>query len=166
LVVVLMLAGQAWALDVEMSRRTLTGLAGFHVVVEDYHVGMQKYDKALQLGGLTKTQIQERVEKQLRAAGIRIVSGKAWLDTPGRPILYVNVNMHETDRYNFAYGTEVSVQQIVTLNANPATQTMASTWSLRITGSDDVGNLKLVAESIRDLVGRFIQAYREANAKR
>jgi len=58
------------------------------------------------------------------------------------------------------------VEQIVTLNANPATQTMASTWSLQMTGGDDVGNLDLVADSIRVLVDRFIAAYREANAKR
>lgn len=162
----LFFATSVQAVDSDLSRKTLTGLRSFYVVVEDFHEGMGPYEQPLRNAGLAKQQIRERVEKQLRDAGIRVVSNQEWMGTPGRPILYINVNMHEKERYAFAYNSGISVEQLVRLDTNPSVKTVASTWSLSITGNVDIGSLNIVKESIRILVDRFIRAYREAGAKR
>jgi hypothetical protein len=152
-------AAPARAVDSELTRKTLAGLKGFLVVVEDVHRELGQYDQALRKAGLTKAQVQGSVEQRLRAAGLRVVSNQEWLNTPGRPILYVNVNLHETDRYAFAYNTGISVEQLVRLDLNPAVKTVASTWSLSMTGNANIGNLDIVAQSVRILLDRFLQAH-------
>jgi len=159
-------AAAARAVDSDLSRQTLAGLRGVHVVVEDFQQGMASYGQALRSAGLAKDQLQRSVEERLRAAGLRVVSGQAWMGTPGRPILYININLHETDRYAFAYNTGISVEQLVRLDTNPAVKTVASTWSLNMTGNVNVGNLSIVRESIRILLDRFIQAHGIANARK
>ncbi len=159
----MMQARPAHAVDSELSRQTLAGLKGFLVVVEDMHPKLSPYDQAIRKAGLTKAQIQQSVEKRLRAAGIRVVSGQAWMNTPGRPILYVNINLHEKERYVFAYNTTISVEQLVRLDAKPSVKTLASTWSLNMTGNVNVGNLQNVAESILILLDRFVQAHAANN---
>lgn len=156
----------AGAVDSELTRKTLVGLKGVAVVVENMPAEMGKYEPSFDKAGLTAPQIKQTVETRVRAAGIPVVSGQAWIDTPGRPILYIRFNAHETARYQFAYNTHVGLKQLVHLEANPALKTLAATWSMDMTGKSDLGRLNLVSESIRFLVDRFIGAYKEANAKR
>ncbi len=164
--VLVLLTVPAGAVDSELTRKTLVGLKGVAVVVENMPAEMGKYEPSFDKAGLTAPQIKQTVEARVRAAGIPVVSGQAWLDTPGRPILYIRINAHETARYQFAYSTHVGLKQLVHLEANPALKTLAATWSMDMTGKSDLGRLKLVSESIRFLVDRFIGAYKEANAKR
>jgi hypothetical protein len=155
-------AGQVWAEDTDVSRATLAGLQGVSVIVEELQPNVQKYAAKF---GLTKAQVSLDVEKRLREAGIRVASGSDWLSLPGRPVLYININTHETEKYWFAYDVRVQLRQIATLDANPQLKTLAATWSLNITGQANIGTLNLIHQAVGTLVGRFVQAYRTVNKR-
>ena len=55
------------AIDSELTRRTMCGLQGVNVMVEEVQPNIQKY---AQKAGLTGDQIQRDVESRLKTAGI------------------------------------------------------------------------------------------------
>jgi len=153
--------GAARAEDSDASRATLAGLQGVAVVVEDLQPSVMKYAAK---SGLSKAQVQQDAEKMLRDAGIRIVAGEDWKKTPGKPLLYININTHETEKYWYAYDIKVELRQLATLDANPQLKTLATTWSINITGQANIGTLNVIRKDAGVMVGRFVQAWK-ANHK-
>jgi len=152
-----------WAIDSELTRRTLTGLPGVCVMVEDLQPNIQKYAKKYEL---TQEQLKRDVEQKLQKSGIIILSKENWLKTPGRPVLYVNINTHEHEKYWYAYDIEVELKQIVYMEANPKVKTLADTWSISMTGIVNIGTLNTIRDSVGILVNRFIDAYLSVNLKK
>ena len=76
------------------------------------------------------------MEAQLKEAGIRVLDRDEWLRTPGRPVVYVNVNTHEYQKYRFAYDVRIELQQLATLEANPG----MGHWRLLVHKYDRVCN--------------------------
>jgi hypothetical protein len=148
--------------DSESSRATLAGLQGVAVVIEDLQPNVQKYATK---SGLTKEQILRDVSQRLSAGGIRMVSGNEWLKMAGQPVLYININTHETEKYWYAYDIKVALRQIATLDANPQMKTSATTWSLNITGQANIGTLQLIRQDTAVIMEKFVQAYRTVNRK-
>lgn len=148
--------------DSESSRATLAGLQGVAVVIEDLQPNVQKYAAK---SGLTKEQILRDVSQRLSTGGIRMVSGNEWLKMPGQPVLYININTHETEKYWYAYDIKVALRQIATLDANPQMKTAATTWSLNITGQANIGTLQLIRQDTAVMMEKFVRAYRTANRK-
>jgi hypothetical protein len=148
--------------DSDMNRATLAGLYAVKVAVEDVQPNIQPYAGK---HGLTAKQIQSDIEKKLAGSGIKIVSGDAWMTVPGRPIFYVNVNTHETEKYWYAYNIKVELRQLVFLESRPAIKTLATTWSLNITGIANIGNLNLIKNDLTVITQRFLTAYRTVNKK-
>ncbi len=148
--------------DSEASRATLAGLQGVSVVVEDVQPNIQKYAARF---GLSGAQIRRDVVQKLQEGGIRVVEGNDWLAIPGRPVLCVSVNTHETEKYWYAYDIKLELRQLAVLEANPRLKTLAGTWSLNITGQANIGSLNLIRQDVGALAGRFVQAYRAANKK-
>ncbi len=148
--------------DSELSRATLAGLQGIHVVVEEVQPNIQKYAAKF---GLSGAQIRQDVVQKLQEGGIRVVEGNEWLAIAGRPVLSVNVNTHETEKYWYAYDIKMEFRQVAVLEANPQMKTLASTWSINITGLANIGNLNLIRQDVGALAGRFVQAYRAVNKK-
>ena len=146
--------------DSEVNRATLAGLQGVHVVVEELQPNVLKYAAKF---GLKKAQIRQDVERWLKEGGIRTVALADWQNIPGRPMLYININTHETQKYWYAYDISVELRQLATLDANPTVKTMATTWSLNVTGIANIGTLQVIREDTGMLVGRFIQAYKSKN---
>jgi len=159
---VALLAGPVWADDSDVSRSTLTGLQGVSVIVEDLQPNVLKYATKF---GLSKAQVQQDAENLLRANGIRILSGDEWMKAPGRPLLYISINTHETEKYWYAYDIKVELRQLATLDANPTVKTLAVTWSLNITGQANIGTLNVIRKDAGVMVGRFVQAWRAGNRK-
>ncbi len=153
--------GPARAEDSDASRATLAGLQGVAVVVEDLQPSVMKYAAK---SGLSKAQVQQDAEKMLRDAGIRIVAGEDWKKTPGKPLLYININTHETEKYWYAYDIKVELRQLATLDANPQLKTLATTWSINITGQANIGTLNVIRKDAGVMVGRFVHAWK-ANHK-
>jgi hypothetical protein len=156
-------AAPGLAEDSEVARQTLKGLPGVYVIVEELQPNLLKYEKSVRDFDLNQSRIQKEIEAKLAAAGIRLLSREEWQKTPGRPVLYVNVNTHESEKYWFAYDIKLELRQVVILEANPAVKTLADTWSINITGITNIGNLKLIGQDLGVLTGRFIQSYRSVN---
>ena len=154
----LFFAVPAFTDDSEASRRTLKGLSGIYVIVEELQPNLLKYEKYTKQFGLNKAGIQRDVEQKLTEAGIRVLSFEEWQKTPGRPVLYVRVNTHESEKYWFSYDIKVGLRQIATLEANPGVKTLADTWSLNITGMTNIGNLKQIQQDLGALLKKFVQA--------
>lgn len=152
----------AGAEDSDVSRSTLAGLQGVSVVVEELQPNVLKYAAKF---GLSKAQVQKDVEKMLRDGGIRIVAGSEWLQTPGKPVMYISINTHETEKYWYAYDIKVELRQLATLDANPQMKTLATTWSLNMTGQANIGTLNVIRHDTGVMVGRFVQAWKAGNRK-
>lgn len=157
------ISSSLFAIDSELTRQTMTGLQGVNVMVEDLQPNMQKYARKF---GLVQEQLKRDVEQKLQKSGITILTQENWLKTLGRPVLYVNINTHEYEKYWYAYDIKVELKQIVYMEANPKVKTLASTWSISMTGIANIGTLNTIRDSLGSLVNRFIDAYLSANTNK
>jgi hypothetical protein len=162
-VLILLPTTRLFADDTPLTRETLTGLPGFHVIVEDMQPNLLRYEKYAKQFDLNRGSIQREVEKRLKEAGIGVLSRDAWLRTPGRPVLYVNVNTHESEKYWFSYNIKIEVRQLAFLEANPAVKTLADTWSLTMTGLTNIGNFRQINDDLKTLTARFVEAFKAQN---
>jgi len=145
----------AFGADADYDSRTIKGLEGVNVIVENIQPNIQRY---AQKAGITKEQIQKDVEAKLKSNGIKVLTRDEWLKTPGRPVLYVNINTHETEKYWYAYNVRLELKQVVSLEANPSIKTLASTWSINMTGMANIGTLGVIKNAVNGLVDRFVTA--------
>ena len=157
-----MTVSSLYAIDSELTRRTLLGLKGVSVAVENPQSNIQKYAQRF---GLTRDQLQKDIEQRFTKAGITVLNQEKWLQTPGRPVLYVIVNTHEYEKYWYAYTIVVDLMQITTLETNPDIKTLASTWSINMAGIANIGTLNTIKGDMNTLVDRFIDAYVLINRK-
>ena len=159
----LCIVSPAAAEDSEPSRQTLTGLQGLYIIIEDFQSNILKYDRYLRRSGLSKGQLKKDVEARLKTAGIRVLSKEEWLNTFGRPILYVNVNTHENEKFWFAYDIKLELRQLVHLDAKPETKILANTWSINMTGLVNIGTFQRIKQSVNIVLDKFVLAYQTAN---
>jgi hypothetical protein len=156
----LVVSANCFAIDSPDTRRTLVGIKNVHVIVEELQPNLQKYAKKQDL---SREQVQRQVENQLKAAGVGVLNREEWLQTPGRPVLYVNVNTHEFEKYRFAYNVSVELRQIVSLESNPAINALAPTWSTNMTGVVNMGTANIISDQVRQLVRSFTVARFSSN---
>jgi hypothetical protein len=153
------LAGGATGVFAEMPERakeTLRGLPGVTVVIEPLQ-------ETAEHDGLTRGQLQTEVERQLQAAGIRVLTQEEWRTTPGSPYLYVNVSALKKNYGLYAYSIEVCLNQLVTLTRNQNIQEFAETWETREVGTVGKDRLATVQESVASHVNIFIRDYFSVN---
>ncbi|MDD5168490.1 MAG: hypothetical protein PHN75_06705 [Syntrophales bacterium] len=160
-----MFAGLIYASDNDVTRKTLSGVQGVYVMVEDMQPDLLKYGAA-QKAGLGREDLKKTVEMRLSRAGIKVLMWEQALKTPGIPFLYVHVNTHEYNKYCYAYDVRVELQQMVSIDANPKIKASAATWSMNITGTVDVGTMNKLKDAVGILVDRFIYVYQVANRSR
>jgi hypothetical protein len=153
------------AIDTDATRKTLSGLQGVYVAVEELQPNLMKYSAA-QRAGLSKEGLKRDIEGRLIKAEIRVLTWDQAVKTPGMPFLYVNVNTHEMEKYWYAYDIRIELQQLVSMEANPKVKTLAGTWSTNMTGMVNIGTMDKLTEAVEVLVGRFVGAFRAANPKR
>jgi hypothetical protein len=150
----------AHSFDAEVSRETLKGLTGFHVLIEELNPNIAKYAN-VQKNNISTQQLKSQVENRLRAAGIRVLSWDEMMKTPERPMLYVSVNTHEYEKFWYAYDIRVEVRQLVTLVSQPGKAISGATWSVNMTGVMNIGQLQTLYDNLGLLLDRFIQAYKK-----
>lgn len=156
------MASSLYAIDSEQTRQTLLGLKSVSVAVENAQPNIQKY---VQRFGLTRDQLQKDIEQRLSKAGIVVLNQEKWLQTSGRPVLYIVVNTHEYEKYWYAYTIIVDLMQIASLEANPDIKTLASTWSINMAGIANIGTLNTIKDNVNTLVDKFIDASLSVNRK-
>ncbi len=159
----LLLPMSVWAEDSVINRQTLAGINGVMIVIEDLQPNIMKYSSK---SGISKEQLQKLTEDKLVKAKIHSLSAADLMKLPGRPILYICLNTHENEKYIFAYGIDLQLRQAVFLEANPKIKTIATTWSLSLTGITDIGNLELISKDLQVLLDRFIAAQAAANSNK
>jgi hypothetical protein len=159
----LMTPSFVFAVDSAATRETLKGLPGVYVIVEEMQPNIQKYAGK---PGLTKEQLQKDIEFRLKERGIKALSRDEWTKTPGKPVLYVSVNTHETEKYQYAYDIKMELQQVVKMEANPKINALAATWSMNMTGMTNIGSLNIIKGDVDVLLERFQQAYWAVNNKK
>jgi hypothetical protein len=160
-VFLLVWCGSAAAFDADISRQSLKGLRGVHVVIEELNANLMKYAKAQKVS-LDKAQIKAAVEKRLQSSGIKVLSLQDMLNTPGKPVFYVSINTHEYEKYWYAYDIRTEVQQMASLESRPGMRMNAATWSLNMTGVVNIGTMNRLQSNLDVLVDRFIAAYKTA----
>ena len=163
IIILLGVSGSGFAIDSDLTRRTLSGVEGVNVVVEELQPNIQRFAEKV---GLQKEQIRTDVETLLRRAGIVVLNYDQWLVTPGRPFLYIAINTHEHEKYWYAYDIKVELRQNIVLEANTQMRTMAPTWSINMTGITNVGKLDMIKNGLTILLGRFVDAWHVGNPKR
>lgn len=163
IIMTILMQGQAKALDSNDTRRTLSCIKGVMVMVEEIQPNIKRYAAK---SGLTKEALQKAIEARLSNSNIKTLNWNEWLTTQGRPFLYLNLNTHEYERYYYSYDIELELKQVVSLEANPEIKTLATTWSIKMTGAANIGKLNTIKENIMALVDRFITAYYTVNPKR
>jgi hypothetical protein len=135
----------------------MQGITGVHVIVEELQPNLQKYARKQEI---SRERLQALVESRLRQSGIRVLAGDEWLATRGRPVLYINVNTHEYEKYQFAYDVSVELQQLASPEAAPSMKVLAATWSTHTTGAVSAGAVRAINERVDELIGVFVNAYR------
>ena len=152
-----LLAGQ----DDEYSRKTLVGLGGVYVLVEE--VG----DSALR-DGLSKQQLRTDVELRLREAGILVLTEEQTLAKESGAYLYVYIHAVNSSKGFYAVHVRVELKQRVKLIRNSSIIAVAPTWSAApITGM--VGSAYLsssMRDKVRDMTDQFINTYLAANPRK
>jgi hypothetical protein len=78
----------------------------------------------------------------------------------------VNVNTHENEKYMLAYDVRLELQQLVSIDSNPRIKTLASTWTINVTGIVNIGTLNIIRDNMFFLVDRFVEAYKSVNARK
>jgi hypothetical protein len=144
--------------DNEFTRKTLVGLRGVFVLVEELKPAVER-------AGVTRVAIQTDAELKLRLAGIRVLSQEESFRSPGAPVLYIETNVL-TGREPWVYNVEVELQQTATLSLNNVV-TSATTWGAGMgTGSVGSNDISVMRDRIKDQVDMFINAYLSANPKK
>jgi hypothetical protein len=162
---VMMFWSNAFAFDTEISQKTLSGLRGFYILVEDLNSNITKYSNAQRVP-LSKEQIKKDVEHRLKGAAIKVLSWDEMLKRPGKPMLYVNINTHEYEKFWYAYDIRIEAQQVVTLEHNPLIKMSACTWSMNMTGVVNIGTMNKIRDNLNILLDRFVAAYTAVNGKK
>jgi hypothetical protein len=151
-------AGQ---LDGPGSRKTLVGLPGFFVAVEDMDTSAARV-------GVTSAVIQTDVEARLHAAGVRLYTADDFKNILEVPQLYVNINelaLHGAQAGLFTYNATTEVRQAIKLSRNPEIVSTSVTWRAPATvgtvGSDNF--YIAVRDVVREEVDLLITAFQAAN---
>jgi len=137
-------------------------MKGVYVLVEELQPNIRSFSSK---PNFSKEQLQGEMESKLKRAGILVLTRDEWLKTPGRPVLYLNANTHQREKYWWAYDIRLEFQQIASLEANPTIKTLVSTWSTNVTGSVNVGTLAIIGNEVRMLTDIFIKAYLSVNSR-
>jgi hypothetical protein len=145
--------------DDELSRKSLRGLPGVLVTVDDL-----EQSTVANCRPPDAVQLRTDVELKLRKAGIAIFSEDQFAKAPGKPGMSVRVVCGASEQE--AYGlVELSVTQEVALTRDQSVHLYLVTWSV----SGGLGKAKLeglertIRDKLGDQVDKFLNAYMAAN---
>ena len=148
----------ASASDSEIDRASLKGLQGVFVLVEDLNPPEEQ-------AGLKTADIQADAERQLKAAGIALLSKAQNIDTPGMPTLYISVSVASSTATDvWPFSIDVNVEQQATLKRNPDTFVpTAVTWHVGSIGAVEKSKIPSVRERVNEQIAKFVNAYTKVN---
>jgi hypothetical protein len=141
------------------SERLLSGLAEVRVTVEHFHPDVERK-------GVLRAKLLSDIEHRLQQAGIHVLTEDEWQETPGKPLLYVSIDVEPLDSFPvYSVLIRLQLRQHSCLTRNLIICGTTITW-------EDVGAMQVMSvarlSSLPDDVGlrvdRFINAYQTDNA--
>jgi hypothetical protein len=157
IVVLMLICGNAYALDDEHSRNSLRGLKGIYVLIEPLREEIVK-------DGLTMDDIRADVEDKLRLAGIPVLSKEESLKEPGRAYLYIQETVSKPVGKVYVYNINVELNQEIYLVRSPGVLCIGATWS---TGGTGIAvTLRYIRDAIKKYIDEFSTAYLSVNPKK
>jgi len=128
------------------------------------YVIIESLDPEIGKGGLTTAQIRTDVELKLRLAGIKVLTEKEWLQTTGRPFLYVDIHAFKFDTSEvYIYHIGIQVYQEVVLIRAPQEEIFSATWKTWVLRKS--GHIEDLRNRTKDGMDVFINTYLSVNPK-
>lgn len=159
------LKADTYSSALEPRQRELVGLKGIQVCVSELNPNEESY-------GLSKRRLQLDVELRLRQNGIKVLSQKKWMTTPGTPTLWIKVS-HQTAVWKDLSKADVSAVHItvelfewVRLERDFQIGCFAAVWSQSLTNAipnEDFADM--VRQGVSLAIDLFINDYLAANPK-
>lgn len=118
---------------------------------------------AVQMDGLSRSDLEVEIAKRLRRSGIRLMGEVEWSRQPGVPYLYVNLITVRSELGFYSYRIEVKFNQEVQPVRNSGITSMATTWETGLLGLIGVRRIGAIKPEILSLVDEFIQDFQSAN---
>ena len=138
--------------DGTLDRATLQGIKSIAVVID-------RVDPLLPKEGVTPEILQERLETKLRGAGITV-------DSAATEFVALQIAAVRAGRGPYAVSYTIGLYQPVVLRRDATVKTVTKTWEVEtILMSDSKSLIHASMESVDDLAGRFVTAYRSVNPK-
>jgi hypothetical protein len=151
-VIILVLLNKPALAQVLWGEKSLHGLKGIDIVVED----IGRFDPA---DGLSGKLVREDVERKLKSAGIKILSEAA-----GSPYLHVDINTWKEKDGTYLASLELSLKQEVKLERDPSIKLSAITWMESQLITEKAGELsKVLRGEVGRLVEKFVSDYKSEN---
>jgi hypothetical protein len=139
------------------ARESLRGLTGVYVYV-------QPLGKEIEAGGLSRSQIQKAVEKQLQDAGIQFYNEPNAAE--GSANLAIVIDTVKQTQGTYLYGVEVSLlQQVNLLRRKDPDPFIAQTWSGKAMGITGTNRMDLILEPLKATLANFTADYGAVNPK-
>ena len=139
-------------------KESLRGLNGVYVYVEPVA-------KEVEAGGLSRTQIQNAVQEQLREAGIPIQSEPQSANGSATLVIVISTVKRPAEAA-YLFDVEVSLLQAVHLaRQNDPDPFPAQTWSQKALGITGPNRMDLILEPLKVRVSDFANDYLSVNAK-
>ena len=140
------------ATDSSMDRATLRGLKAVNVVVDPLSNEMERL-------GLNRDTLRADIEQRLRDAGIKI-------DNESPEFLGLNISSARMKRGPQALLLNLGLYQIVMLNRDKTTKTVAETWGAQmVMAVSPKAKDRAVVDAVGEMVGQFITAYQAMNPR-
>jgi hypothetical protein len=154
------LASACLAGDSAMDRATLRGLKAVKVIVDPPSPEIERQ-------GVDREQLRGSIERKLRDDGIKVDDNA--IEFVGLSIASVATGRRSTlsiKKGPVSLTVGLGVYQIVTLNRDPTTKTVAETWGdQRIMSAVPKGLEQELSGAVDDLVEQFVKAYRTVNPR-
>jgi hypothetical protein len=136
--------------DAALDRATLRGVAAVNVVIDPI-------TPEIEHEGATPDSLRTRLEERLRDAGIRI-------DTGSNEFVAFRLRSVRAARGPLAIAATISLYQQVTLSRDRNIRTSTQTWEVdTIALADPKQVYRACMDSVDELAGRFVTAYRSVN---
>ena len=124
--------------------------------LREVNVLVEELPPEVEAAGLTRDGIEAAIEARLRERRVPIGRSRLAGD------LYVRIGTHRGSTGLYAYFARVSLQQLVTIEANRH-RAFVDTWDLESLGLVGEGNLPQVEQVVLEIVDVFIEDYFAVN---
>jgi len=148
-----------FAQTIGWERQSLRGLKGVYLVIAEVPPEAKREI-------LTTNQLRTEVKLRLRKAGIQVLTWEEWLETLGKPFLYVRVHsVKGGDLKSHVFSIDVSLEQEVSLMRSPDIKSHAVTW--KTSTIVIVNNLRLLSirNKVVGLIDKFTKDYLAVSPK-